>query len=395
MQRRTLLKTGLLASTVAITPSVFTSVSPPKRIEAVLDAMRVRFADIVDTPKRFRLQIEWAYPGAYPGGDPRGNGEGWQFESFRRSAEWTAPASTVKLPIAIFTLIRLAELGLPRDVLLKVIDPPSCAAQADELAEFEAIERSLIRMLVLSDNGSYNRLYEFVGGHRLPSLLRKFGFPNAKLQARLGSCNPAENARGRGVVLAQASGKVLLQDRTVHAIPVRAPSAFMPSPKVGTAYLDFNNIRIDEPKDFKHSNHWTLNDAHALMLGIAGVRAHPLVDMLSRSDLAFLRATLRTLPREAGFPEADYPDAWGKFLLHGDQASRLPPHTHSTNKIGQAYGFLLDSAWLEDAAHQCVLSAVIYVNQDGVLNDDQYEYEQLGLPFLAELGRRMLAISPR
>ena len=391
MNRRTLLQAGVLASTAALAPAAFVpaalarGVAPSARITSVLAAMRHRFREIVEVPERFRLQIEYAYPGNH----------GWQFESFRRSAEWTAPASTVKLPMAIFALMRLAQLGLTRAARLKVIEPPSCAAQADELGEFEAIERTLVRMLVLSDNGAYNRLYEFVGGHRVPSLLKRFGFPNAKLQARLGSCNPAENARGRGVVLADAAGKVLWQDTNAHDIAIAAPSSAMPMAKVGAAYIDFNDIRIDEPKDFKFSNHWTLSDAHALMLGIAGVRTHPLINALSRTDVAFLRATLRTLPREAGFPEADYPDAWGKFLLHGDQTSRLPINTRSTNKIGQAYGFLLDSAWLEDAAHQCVLSAVIYVNRDGVLNDDQYEYDQLGLPFLAELGRRLLAISPR
>ena len=395
MYRRTLLQASALATTAALIPSAFArATSPQGRIASVLEAMRGRFRDIVDAPERFRLQIEYAYP-AQPGSGQTRSNPGWQFESFRLSAEWTAPASTVKLPMAIFTLLRLTQLGLPRAALLQVIAPPSCAAQAHELAEAEAIEHTLIRMLVLSDNGAYNRLYEFVGGHRVPSLLKRFGFPNAKLQARLGSCNPAENARGRGVVLSDATGRVLWQDLGEHEIAVSAPSAAMPICKVGNAYLDFNEIRIEEPKDFKFSNHWSIADAHTLMLGIAGVRAHPLIDALSRADLAFLRATLRTLPREAGFPEADYPDAWGKFLLHGDQTGRLPITTHSSNKIGQAYGFLLDSAWLEDAAHQCVLSAVIYVNRDGVLNDDKYEYKQLGLPFLAEFGRRMLAVSPR
>ena len=386
MQRRILLQAGALIGTAVMLPAAL-SFSPPSRIKAILAGMRGRFQDVVDAPERFRLQIEYAYPS--------GEGQSWRFESYRHGAEWTAPASTVKLPLAIFTLLRLAQLGLTRAALLKVLDPPSCAAQADELAEFETFERTLIRMLVLSDNGAYNRLYEFVGGYRVPSLLKRFGFPNAKLQARLGTCNPAENARGRGVVVAHANGQILWQDRAEHAILISAPAASLPPPLVGKAYLDFSETRINEPKDFKFSNHWSIADAHTLMLAIAGVRPHPLIAALQPADLDFLRKTMRTLPREAGFAEADYPDAWGKFLLHGDHKTRMPIGTHSTNKIGQAYGFLLDSAWLEDAAHQCVLSAVIYVNSDGVLNDDQYEYEQLGLPFLAELGRRLLAYSPR
>ena len=391
MQRRTLLQLALLASSPITSWAASNhTATTATRVNSALADMRGRFREIVDAPERFRLQIEYAYPFKHGRGSA-----GWAFESYRRSAEWTAPASTVKVPMAIFTLLKLAQLGLPRSALLRVIDPPSCAAQADELTKFEEIERTLTRMLIVSDNGAYNRLYEFVGGNRVPSLLNRFGFPNAKLQARLGVCNPAENARGRGVVVAEASGRVLWQYLPTHQITISAPAAEMPSCKVGSAYLDIDQTRVNAPKDFKFSNHWTITDAHALTLAIAGARAHPLVDALAPADLAFLRKTMRTLPREAGFAEADYPDSWGKFLLQGYKSSRMPSNVTSTNKVGQAYGFLLDSAWLEDSTHQCVLSAVIYVNSNGVLNDDQYEYEQLGLPFLAELGRRMLAISPR
>ena len=36
-----------------------------------------------------------------------------------------------------------------------------------------------------------------------------------------------------------------------------------------------------------------------------------------------------------------------------------------------------------------MLSAVIYANEDGVINDGKYEYNTIALPFLAELGRQI------
>ena len=33
-----------------------------------------------------------------------------------------------------------------------------------------------------------------------------------------------------------------------------------------------------------------------------------------------------------------------------------------------------------------MLSGVIYVNRDGILNDDKYEYEENGYPFFKEVG---------
>jgi hypothetical protein len=40
------------------------------------------------------------------------------------------------------------------------------------------------------------------------------------------------------------------------------------------------------------------------------------------------------------------------------------------------------------------MTVAMYVNSDGVLNDDRYEYETIGLPLMADLGeaaaRRLL-----
>ena len=34
-----------------------------------------------------------------------------------------------------------------------------------------------------------------------------------------------------------------------------------------------------------------------------------------------------------------------------------------------------------------MLSAVIYVNKDGILNDNVYEYDSIGWPFMYQLGQ--------
>jgi len=36
------------------------------------------------------------------------------------------------------------------------------------------------------------------------------------------------------------------------------------------------------------------------------------------------------------------------------------------------------------------LTATLLVNENGVFNDDKYEFESLGIPFLAALGRGVL-----
>jgi hypothetical protein len=57
--------------------------------------------------------------------------------------------------------------------------------------------------------------------------------------------------------------------------------------------------------------------------------------------------------------------------------------------VGWAYGFLTDASYVVDFAHstEFMLAATIYANSDDTLNDDQYEFETVGRPFLYRLGQ--------
>ena len=59
------------------------------------------------------------------------------------------------------------------------------------------------------------------------------------------------------------------------------------------------------------------------------------------------------------------------------------------NKEGDAYGFLTDVSYFVDFKNniEFFLSANIYCNSDGIFNDDRYDYETVGYPFLKNLGR--------
>src|SRR5690606_17176872 len=59
------------------------------------------------------------------------------------------------------------------------------------------------------------------------------------------------------------------------------------------------------------------------------------------------------------------------------------------NKAGRAYGFHLDSAYIEDtkSGRAFFVAVTIFANDNRVLNDNSYEYESLSYPFLVELGR--------
>ena len=98
------------------------------------------------------------------------------------------------------------------------------------------------------------------------------------------------------------------------------------------------------------------------------------------------------LPVNSDYPsydKAQYPDNYTKFLLFGGSAQSIPDHIRIFNKTGWAYGHIIDSAYVIDLNHniEFIVSAVIYANQNDILNDDTYETEQVCLPFLNELGQ--------
>lgn len=67
----------------------------------------------------------------------------------------------------------------------------------------------------------------------------------------------------------------------------------------------------------------------------------------------------------------------------------MPPNVRIFNKVGWAYGFLTDVSYIVDfdTGVEFFLAATIHVNADGIYNDDNYEYETVGLPFFSNLGQ--------
>jgi hypothetical protein len=49
----------------------------------------------------------------------------------------------------------------------------------------------------------------------------------------------------------------------------------------------------------------------------------------------------------------------------------------------------LDNAYIADFEKgiEFMLTAVIYCNEDQIFNDDKYDYEKIGFPFMANLGK--------
>lgn len=113
---------------------------------------------------------------------------------------------------------------------------------------------------------------------------------------------------------------------------------------------------------------------------------------LTKEDYAFVRKWMSAFPKESDFPNYDstnYWDAYCKFLYYGSEKGTQPNNFRIFNKVGDAYGFLIDVTYVVDLANniEFMLSAAISCNQDGIYNDDHYDYDTIGYPFMKNLGQ--------
>jgi hypothetical protein len=250
-------------------------------------------------------------------------------------------------------------------------------------------------VLLVSDNDAYNRLYEFVGPGPLNAALRARGYRRVRLMHRLsvGDKEPGSRHTNPMAFFADSARQTVVYQQTAAFHAGAWPQLNLKGEEIGQGYMQGDQL-VQEPLDFSTKNYISLADLQGVLRAIMFPETLPQKRrfQLAEADYEFLRRYMSMLPRESPAPRYDsleYPNNYAKFLLAGGPAGPLPSGVRIFNKIGQAYGFLIDNAYIMDAERgvEFLLSAVIYVNADGILNDDRYEYDAIGFPFMRDLGQ--------
>ena len=142
-----------------------------------------------------------------------------------------------------------------------------------------------------------------------------------------------------------------------------------------------------------HKNKFALSDLHGVIKRVIFPEAFVGVERfnLNEDHRNFVLKYMSMLPRESEFPKYDtteYYDSYSKFFKFGADKTPIPSRFRIFNKTGWSYGFLIDGSYFVDyeSGVEFFVSAVVYVNEDQILNDDKYETEEIGLPFFSELG---------
>lgn len=324
--------------------------------------------------------------------------------NFRLDArQYFNPASLVKLPTAALALEKLNRLhqpGLTRRTPMATGAAHTCQTAAPYIVSSDSDQVNTVgnyikRMLLVSDNQAYNRLYEFLGQGPLNQRLHQLGYPAARIMRRFAPCDTAANRHTNPVSFRNAATRQVVYQQPAAVNPQSWP---LPLGRItkGRAYQASGKI-IPRPYDFTTANYLPLQDVTHILLAVLFPQAIPAKQRfdLTPNDYAFLRYYLHQTPHGSGhslYKPTRYFDAYKKYLYYGrNSKAAVEGGLHIYNIVGMSHGYLADVAYFADSTYhtEFSLSAVLYVNKDGTINDGKYEYESVGLPFLAALGQHI------
>jgi hypothetical protein len=351
------------------------------------------FDKIVRQKDQRRLQIIYTQIDREKNGSPRFTDYAYNLNP----GNYFYPASTVKLPVAILALQKLNELnikGLDRNTTMisessgyrqtDVFNDPSSEDGRPSIAQY------IKKILLVSDNDAFNRLYEFLGQEYINETLHRMGFTRTQIIHRLEvNLTETENRATNPITFFDSTGAVIYQQPgKLSELKIEKDTV-----KLGKGFIR-NGQMVNEPFDFTLKNRMPLPDLHEILKSILFTDALPEEQRfnLTDDDLTFLRKYMSMMPQESLYPEYDPKDYWDtyvKFLYYGSLPGTAEKNIRIFNKVGDAYGFLTDAAYIIDFSNniEFMVSATIYVNSNEIFNDDTYDYDLVGLPFMKDLGR--------
>lgn len=291
------------------------------------------------------------------------------------------PASTVKFPMAILALEKLNTIeNTSINTEYSIEGKPQKLRFSEEITKVFAV----------SDNQASTNLLEFIGFDYLNESMKAKGLAPFRVSHRLSSPN-ATDLKTKPIVL-------YLENNTIINTPIIESKPSVPlqlnNLQKGIGYMK-NDQLVSERFDFSNKNYYPLETLHNTMKRIVFPEAFKESERfnLTEKDREFILFSMQNLPKNAGYDPKEYYDGYCKFFMFGDTKDNIPANIKIYNKVGDAYGTMIDCAYIVDKDNQVefIVSATILVNKNGIYNDDTYEYDTIGFPFFAELGRQLYA----
>ena len=370
-------------------------------LNEIIDSMGAEFPNIVSNPEKHRLQILYTQINRNQKNEPI-------FKTFSFGVDksrYFYPASSTKLPIAVLAVEKARLINeidiydkfqiLPGPVYRNGIDNDITSETG-----YPSLAHSIRNLFIISDNSANNYLYDFLGRDFINKRLWDLSLNSTRIRHRLSiRLSDDENRFIHSMNFYDKSKIIYKQDSQIASMPLELN---VKDYKIGK-YHFFEGMKKEGPLDFSTKNFMNLEDQHELLKRIIFPKNYAKEEQfsLSESDYKFLYREMSILPRQSDYPSFpdydEYYDGYCKFFLYGDTKDEIPDNIKIFNKVGLAYGFAIDNAYIIDTKNniEFLLTAVIYSNSNQTMNDDEYDYEKISIPFLASLGKKIYDLELR
>ena len=370
----------------------------PAPFNAILPSIQDSIAKkVLASPNAYRLQLVYTQIDRDQNGIPRFTNH----TLYADAENYFNPASMVKMPLAFLAMEKLYELNHPGVNKFTTIQFDSnyqrqVAMTADSSAPNKkpSIAHFIKRAFLISENDPYNRLYQFVGQGPTNQKLIAKGYTSTKITRQFMGYTEDQNRHTNGIQFMDEKGLPILKlapQYNKDSFQFGAPIL------IGDAYWNSKDEVVNAPFDFTRHNNISLVDMQKMLQSIIFPASVPKQNRfnMAEADRLFLLQYLSQYPSETNYPKYDsahFYDSYVKFFFQ-DSTHAMPKHIRVFNKVGWAYGFLTDVSYVLDTKNDIdyMLSATIYVNSDGVVNDSKYDEETVGFPFFDKIGRAIYA----
>lgn len=356
------------------------------------------FSNILNHPQKNQVQILYTQVNRNHKNIPSFKSYSYNLDNHR----YFYPASTVKLAAVIFALEKINELKLKiKDLSRKstMITDSAYAGQTKVSRDSTAadglpsVEHYIKKILLTSDNDAFNRLFEFIGRAEINAKLKKYGFNDSRILNRLAIGDSGETAKHTNPI------KFYHKNTLIYSQPEQYDPKEYPlqltNTSMGKGYLDSADQLVNKPFSLENKNAFSVSDQQAMIRKLISPEAFPENERfnLTAEDYKLIYTQMSKLPTESIYPSYNPTEFWpayAKMLYYGrEKDAVIEPNIRIFNKYGDSYGFIIDNAYIIDLKNKVefFLTAVIQSNEDGIYNDNKYEYETVCYPFMGNIGR--------